>query len=125
VICIALKNAATGESASSSSWLRLDGEYAVIGLLAVPGRSVELQVIGESRQPPTWWPSDMFMTSDAALPSTWVAQVGDGGVLRMGPAPLLAEGFWERYFDRDPEATRAFDEELSRMDDELGPRTAD
>ncbi len=38
VICVAIKNAATGASASSSSWLRLDGEYAVVGLLAVQGR---------------------------------------------------------------------------------------
>ncbi len=42
----------------------------------------------------------------------------------MGPAPLLAEGFWERYFDREPEAVRVFDEELSRMDAGQGPLAA-
>lgn len=121
MVCTAIKHPAAGEAVASSSWLRLDIEYAVVGLLAVPGRSVELQVIGEGGHPPTWWPSDMFMTSDAALPSTWVAQVGEGGVLRMGPAPFLAEGFWERYFDREPEAMRVYDEELTRMDAERGP----
>ncbi len=81
-------------------------------------------MIGEGGKPPTWWPSEMFMTTDAELPSTWVAQVGEGGVLRMGPAAFLTEGFWERYFDQEPEAMRVFDEQLSPMDAGQGPLAA-
>ena len=100
---------------SASTWLRVDGEYVVVGILAVPGRRVELQVVDDVEQAPSWWDSEMFMTTDARVPANWVAQVGEGGAVRLGPARWLAPDFWESYFDREPEAIKVFNEELARM----------
>jgi len=115
VLCTAIISPVSGEPTTSSTWLRIDGEYLVVGVLAVPGRRVELQIIDEGGQAPSWWDSAMFMTTDARVPSNWAAQVGDGGAVRLGPRPWLAPDFWENYFDREPTAIKVFDEEFAHM----------
>lgn len=119
VLCTAIRSPISGERISASTWLRVDGEYVVVGVLALPGRRIELQILEEGGEAPSWWDSEMFLTIDARVPSNWVAHVGEGGALRLGPASWLAPDFWESYFDRTPEAIKVFNEELARMlDDE-------
>ena len=115
VLCRTLTSPVSGEPMSASTWLRIDGEYVVVSVLAVPGRRVEMQIIDEGGQAPSWWDSEMFLTIDDRVPANWVAQVGEGGAVRLGPARWLAPDFWESYFDREHEAIKVFDEELTRM----------
>jgi hypothetical protein len=55
----------------------------------------------------------MFMTSDVSIPPNWIVTIGDGGELEMAPARWTRSGFWESFYDGDPEAGSAFAEELA------------
>ncbi len=55
----------------------------------------------------------MFETVDRSVPSNWVVDVKEGGLLSMRPAAWLERGFWERYFDDDAAAIAAYERELA------------
>lgn len=92
-------------------------EYAVASILAVPGNSIELQIVtgpGEL----TWHDSTSFETVDPTVPENWVAQIAAGGAVRLAPRRWLAAGFWEAYYDSDTDAMEAVSAELRKM---IGP----
>jgi hypothetical protein len=39
--------------------------------------------------------------------------IREGGVVELGPPSWLEPGFWERYFDRDPDTISQFQREIS------------
>ncbi|WP_322747570.1 MULTISPECIES: hypothetical protein [unclassified Frankia] len=115
VLCTRIISPVTSGSIEDSAWVRLGGEYIVISVLACPGRRIELQIVGDDVRAPGLWDSEMFMTVDDRLPSNWVAKVGEGGVVELAPRRWLEPGFWEAYFDRDPDAVAAYEDELRQI----------
>jgi hypothetical protein len=113
VVCIRLISPVDGKPLTDSAWVKLDAEYPVLSILAAPGQRVQLQILTEDGQSAGWFDAAMFMTSDASVPPNWIAKVGDGGELEMAPARWTRSGFWESFYDGDPEARSAFAEELS------------
>ncbi|WP_158607472.1 hypothetical protein [Flexivirga caeni] len=55
------------------------------------------------------------MTVDGAIPESWTARIGEGGVLELAPAAWLALGIWEAYYDGDPTAVDAVESELQAL----------
>lgn len=111
VLCVNLGDPQT----SRSAWLTLDQEYLLLALLAVPGRRIKFRVLSDDGRTPILADSRMFAAPIQRLPESWVATVTQDGVVELGPAPWLESGFWERYFDRDPEAVATFQREVGLL----------
>lgn len=109
VVCVRIVNPVTGEAETVSSWLQQDREYDVLEIYAYPGGRVELRLASDDAGTPVLFDSAMFMTIDGSLPSNWEGRIGEGGILRLAPREWLEPGFWERYFDGDPDALGAYE----------------
>lgn len=108
VRCVKIINPVTLKIETESHWVRIGQEYTVLEILGRPGGRISLR-IHQGDEPPGVWHSEMFESTDSTVPSNWVAQVSDGGMLSLGPEPWLERGFWESYFDDEPEAVAAFE----------------
>lgn len=91
--------------------MRVGEEYTVLEVAAGPGGDSSLR-IHRGDESPGIWDSAMFETTDPTVPSIWVAQLSDGGGLRLAPPRWLERGFWERYFDGEPDAVAIFEADL-------------
>lgn len=114
VLCVKLLDGG-GREVDSSPWATLDAEYVVLALEATPGGGIQLRIIGDDGPTPVLFQSEMFMTLSSAIPSNWVASIGEGGEFNLAPAKWLRPGFWEDYFNGDPEAVSDFEEEKSKI----------
>lgn len=112
VRCVRIVNPTTRAIEEYSPWVRIGGEYLVLEISAAPNGHVSLRIHLEEGAPGLW-DSTMFETTDVAIPSNWVAKVSRQGGVDLGPERWLEPGFWERYFDREPEAVAVFDDETS------------
>ncbi|HEY3556063.1 MAG TPA: hypothetical protein VGL05_01295 [Kribbella sp.] len=83
----------------------------MIEIVASPGRYVELR-LNHTDGAPGLWTSEMFETTDDTIPSNWAAVVSGAGFLSVRPG-RWRRGFWEQYFNDDPEAIVLFEEELA------------
>ncbi|MEV8376573.1 hypothetical protein AB0P21_27765 [Kribbella sp. NPDC056861] len=110
-------NPATLERVADSPWVRIGQVYTVLEVNASPEHrfAVRLDLGNEA---PGLWDSEMFETTDSAIPSVWVAEFRDGGSLRLAPPRWLAQGFWESYFENDPDAVAVFEEDRQRIRNE-------
>jgi len=94
--------------------LILDEEYVVLEIHVEPGQGAAFRIIPKDGTP-ALFEAAMFMTTDQGIPDTWEARVREGGIVHIAPTAWLQSGFWERFFDRDPEAVAVFVKELEHM----------
>jgi hypothetical protein len=113
VICTATAGATTGEPVSTSPWLTVGREYVVLEIVARPGRDVLFRVATDQSGSPGLWDSRLFRTVATDMPASWSAALDDNGVVTIGPESWQRVGFWEAYFDGDPEAVRVYEDEMS------------
>lgn len=109
VVCMRILNQVTGAEESRSPWLELDGEYEVLEIYSSPGRATKVRIVSSDSATPALFDSSMFMTVDNSIPQSWVASVAEAGELRIGPASWMRKGFWEDFFDRDPQAVHDYE----------------
>lgn len=114
VICTKVPPSPTGEVLDTNPWVTVDAEYVVASVIAEPGRRVLLQIVTDDGTLGLF-DSASFMTTDGAMPVSWTARVGEGGVLELAPAAWLAPGFWEAYYDGEPSAVDAVESELQAL----------
>ena len=98
----------------ASPWVTVDAEYVVVSVIAEPARRVLLQIVTDDGTLGLF-DSASFMTVDGAMPESWTARVGEGGVLELAPTAWLAPGFWEAYYDGDRLAVDAVESELRAL----------
>lgn len=115
VICTKVPPSPSGEALEASPWVTVDVEYMVVSVLAEPDRRVQIQVVADDGRSLAWFDSTNFMTLDGAMPESWTASIGEGGVLELAPTAWLTPGFWEAYYDGDPAAVDAVEAELQRL----------
>ena len=89
--------------------LTLNNVYQVIGLEAD-----EYRIINDEGQP-YLYPSDIFIIVDPAEPDDWLTEYGDDGERYAYPPELGRVGFFEDYFDHDPEAMAVFRQYLAKQ----------
>jgi hypothetical protein len=111
VRCVRNIDSLAGASENSEDSIRVGDEYIVIEMVASPGRYVELR-LHQTGGAPALWTSEMFETTDESIPSNWTAEVSGAGFLSIRPG-RWRRGFWERYFNDEPEAVALFEEELA------------
>ncbi len=76
--------------------------YSVVGIEADDYRLLNDQ--GK----PYLYPADAFEVADPVEPADWIVDLGEDGERYAYPAELNAPGFFEDYFDDDPEALATF-----------------
>lgn len=111
-LCVSLGDGRSG----TANWLTLHREYAVLEILALPGRRIEFRVLADDGRTPILADSALFAVNDQPVPATWVCRVSQDGFVELGPrAWLEPEGFWERFFDGEPAAVESFRTELEAL----------
>lgn len=112
VLCIRVPVPVEGMQLDSSPWITVDREYTVVAVAAQVAGRVQVQLLNDTNSL-GWFDADCFLTVDPAIPANWSARIGEGGALEMAPSAWLEEGFWERYYDADPDAQESVERELA------------
>lgn len=112
VRCIKLLDS-SGQAAEYSTWAKVGSVYHVLELWFKPARS-RLRIVGEEPTPALFEP-EMFEVVTSVIPPNWVVTSIRPGYFSLAPDVWSAVGFWERYFDAEPEAVAVFEEERAKI----------
>jgi hypothetical protein len=85
----------------------------VLGVWIAPGNT-GLRLVGEEPTPALYEP-EMFEVVSSMIPPTWVVTSLKPGCLSLEPEAWSGVGFWERFFDSEPDAVAAFKEEQAKI----------
>lgn len=98
---------------AESSWVAVHSVYPVLALLAKSDGRVQLLITTDEPHSYGWFDALYFRTVDESMPANWIARVHPGGLLEIAPSAWMEVGFWESYYDADPEAERVLKRELN------------
>ncbi|MFF4384472.1 hypothetical protein [Kitasatospora sp. NPDC001547] len=92
--------------------IRVGEEYPVLEVFAarsrilfrLPDRSARRDEI----ESPGLWDADMFEIVSERMPTCWVTALKDGR-LTLAPREWQRPGFWEDYYDHEPDAVAEYD----------------
>jgi len=101
------------KSVDRSAWAKIGGIYHVLSIWIEPGQT-GLRLVGEEPTPTLFEP-EMFEVVSPKIPPTWVVTSPKAGCLSLAPEAWGGAGFWERFFDGEPEALTAFKEEQTKI----------
>ena len=122
VKCIKIINSMTGESETINNWLTIGKTYTVLtmsfGIMTSVEKILYLSCQSDDNLTPILFNADQFVTVDDKIPSNWAVLLDESGNLNMAPRKWLRPGFWEDYFNFDPEAERHFESELAKIIEE-------
>lgn len=111
VKCVKLLNA-DGLEVATSAWLTLDKEYHVLEVISEKTRGISYRLLSDAS--PAIFLAQGFEIVSGKLPSLWQAEIASGALYLTTPV-WSKVGFWERYFDDDPEAVRLFEEDREKI----------
>ncbi len=112
VRCVRLIDA-LGRIEESSAWLTIGKIYAVLSVVQNTDFRWSLRLMGDDPNGVALFPLEQFEIITNTISPTWI--VSWDGCFSLGPAPWDGAGFWNRYYDRDPDALRIFDEEHKKI----------
>ena len=101
VCCRKIVEPATGRSVQSSEWVTLGKTYSVLTIAALP-EGIRVRFLADDGSPVVW-SGENFEVVEPMVPIGWAIRIDPLG-LTCGPPALIAPGFWERFFDGDPDA---------------------
>ena len=102
-----------GQPVSRSSWVSVGHVYHVLEVLASPERT-RIRIVGDSKTPALYH-LEMFELVSGVIPAVWTVSSLRVGHFCICPKSWSADGFWEAYFDGNPEAGDAFQEGLNAI----------
>jgi hypothetical protein len=101
------------DETKTDRWITEGQQYDVLGV-EVTGGKVYFRV--ESDQgTPALFESELFELVDGAIPSSWIAVAGTRGGFSLDAKAWARQGFWEAFFDREPEAMKLYEAEKRSM----------
>jgi hypothetical protein len=96
-----------------SSWLKVGALHPVLSIWIEPDRT-RFRILGEEAVPALFEPA-MFEVVSGVVPSTWRVSVPKAGCMSLSPEPWSEPGFWERFYDREPDAVACFEDERAKI----------
>jgi hypothetical protein len=112
VRCIKLLDS-MGRGVECSAWAKIAGVYHVLGIWVEPAQT-RFRLVGEESTPGLFEP-EMFEVVSPKIPPSWVVTSPKPGCFSFEPEAWSGVGFWERFFDGEPEAVAAFKEEQAKI----------
>ncbi len=112
VKCVIVYNSDSTEEDYSNYWLSIGKEYVVLAIEIYPGKDILYRLVGnnENKRPALYDASQFEVVSDK-IPSNWTIHQLKCGLLDLSPKAWLTEGFWENFYDLEPEALETYKRE--------------
>lgn len=114
VRCIRLL-APDGSPQRASPWLTVGKIYDVLTIELDRKGLWLLRLIGDRSSEVALFSIDAFEIVCSDLAPSWVISWTADGFFQLAPEAWLDGQFWERFYDRDPDAVRIFEIELVRI----------
>ena len=115
VRCIKLFDA-RGAPQSTSSWLTIDKVYDVLTLEFDRNGQWLVRVVGDGKSGVALFPFESFVVASPTLPLSWIAWWNIEGSFQLAPERWTKPDFWERFYDREPDAVSIFEEEKQSIE---------
>jgi hypothetical protein len=115
VRCIQLFDSAGKPRLQKDSWVTLGKTYHVLEIVQDQSRWL-LRLIGDNElNGPAVFRLEQFEIVTPNIPSSWIVTRDKDDSIKLRPERWNQPGFWERYYDKDPEAIRIFEEERRKI----------
>ena len=106
------------DSSKVRGWLTPHTEYLVLAVEASATGENSYRIESEDNRTPALFEAKLFTLVNNRLPTLWIAVQQQDLLLQLMPARWSEDGFWERFFDGDPEACRVYEDAIVKMQDE-------
>lgn len=114
VRCIRIFDA-RGNPVEQSPWLTIGKVYLVLAVSFGTEPGPSLRLIGDGQNGVALFRWKEFEVVSSIVPPTWIIFPGLKSIVQLAPEPWTQPGFWERYYDRNPDAVRIFEEEAKKI----------
>lgn len=106
-----------GQASNVRGWLRAGREYEVLAVEAASprGSGSLYRIQSEDNETPALFEAELFVLSDAAIPSNWIVVQEPQTPIQLMPASWAEPGYWERFFDGDPQARTDYEAAVRKI----------
>jgi len=111
VICSKILDPDTGEEKQKDSWLTTGHTYTVLSVIVGASGKLQFRLIGDDKYTPFLADANQFEVTDTKIPKSWEINFSPNSHFSISPKAWCRVGFWDDYFDGDPEAEAIFDRE--------------
>jgi hypothetical protein len=74
-----------------------------------------LRLMGDGTNGVALFALEQFEIVSPSIPAGWMVFWQSNGVFELTTKEFGRPGFWERYYEKDPEAARVFEQEMRRI----------
>src|SRR3954469_17358286 len=106
---------ALGNPQLQSAWLTVGKVYHVLSVLSDAQGRWLLRLLADSQPGVGLFPLQQFEIVSSEIPRSWVVTWNKEGVFELTTTAWSEPGFWERYFDCDPNAQAVFEREMAAI----------
>lgn len=119
VKCINIFNQFTKKFVSTSNSLTIGKEYLVIALEINSEKRLFYRILNDDpRGDSALYESSQFKIVSDIIPSNWRVTQHEAGTITFSPSAWRVLGFWEDFYEYNPEAKKIYDKELKIILDE-------
>jgi hypothetical protein len=112
--CIKLTDS-RGNPQEHSRWLTLGKVYNVLEVVLDSHNRWLVRLVGDGVDAVGIFQLDQFEIVSAKIPNVWIARWNDRGGFLLTTEAWSQPGYWERYYDRDLEARKVFEQERAKI----------
>ena len=114
VRCIRLLDA-TGKPQDKSGWLTVGKIYHVLEVVQGTDRKWMFRMVGDGLNGVALFWLEEFEIVSSKIPDSWIIMWPKDDFFVLRPESWSRPGFWERYYDKDPESIRIFEQERGKI----------
>lgn len=112
VRCVRLLDS-MGIQVDKSSWATIGKIYDVLSIMIEPG-TTRLRLVGDEAGP-ALFELTMFEIVSSQIPETWIVSSPRQGCLSFGPSAWNRPGFWDDFYNGEPDARSCFERERAMI----------
>jgi hypothetical protein len=114
VRCIKLTDS-MGNPRERSTRLSIGSVYHVLEVIQDTHHRWLLRLSGDGPNGVAIFGLDQFEIVSPRIPNIWIARWNSQGGFSLTTEAWSHPGYWERFYDRDPEARRVFEDEKTKL----------
>ena len=118
--CVKIIDKLAGELQTTSHWLTIGKSYSVLAVENDGESGLLFRVMSDDGFTPILADWREFKLVSSRLSATWIGSLDRNGNLMLAPKAWTRPGFWEEYFDREPEAMKQFEQARKAIEAEVG-----